>query len=97
MTADIESLVLEHLRAIRATLADHGDRLSQIELQLSAMGQQLAGLTTAVYGGKSELDGIKRRVERIERRLELEDIRHRMCLIDQAASSFLDRIGAQAK
>lgn len=27
----------------------------------------------------------------------LEDIRHRMCLIDQAASSFLDRISAQAK
>jgi archaellum component FlaC len=73
MTAEIENLVLEHLRAIRATLADHGDRLTQIELQLSAMGQQLGALTTAVYGGKSEIDGLKRRVERIERRLELRE------------------------
>ena len=37
------------------------------------MGQQLAGLTTAVYSGKSDLDSLKRRVERIERRLELSD------------------------
>lgn len=73
MTADIESLVLEHLRAIRATQADHGDELAAIRLELSAMGQQLAGLTTAVYSGKSELDSLKRRVERIERRLELSD------------------------
>ena len=73
MTADIESLVLEHLRAIRATQADHGERLTQIELQMSAMGQQLGALTTAVYGGRSELDSMKRRVERIEHRLELRE------------------------
>jgi hypothetical protein len=47
MTADIENRVLEHLRAIRATQADHGERLAQIEIQLSAMGQQLGALTTA--------------------------------------------------
>ena len=34
MTADIENLVLEHLRAIRATLGEHGERLSHIEVQL---------------------------------------------------------------
>ena len=73
MTADIESLVLEHLRAIRATQADHGERLTQIEVQMSAMGQQLGALTTAVYGGKSEMDNVKRRVERLERRLELRE------------------------
>lgn len=76
MTADIENLVLEHLRAIRAKQDEHSDRLSNIEVQLSAMGQQLAGLTTAVYSGKSELDSLKRRVERIERRLELRDAEH---------------------
>jgi polyhydroxyalkanoate synthesis regulator phasin len=73
MTANIENLVLEHLRAIRATQADHGERLAQIEIQLSAMGQQLGALTTAVYSGKSEIDSIKRRIERIERRLELSE------------------------
>jgi hypothetical protein len=40
-------------------------------LQLSAIGQQLAKLTAAVDGGKSDVDELKRRVGRIERRLEL--------------------------
>lgn len=47
MTADIENLVLEHLRAIRADMADVKLRVTQIDVQLSAMGQQLAGLTSA--------------------------------------------------
>ena len=45
---ELASVTLEHLRAIRATQADHGDELAAIRLELSAMGQQLAGLTTAV-------------------------------------------------
>jgi polyhydroxyalkanoate synthesis regulator phasin len=72
MTENVENLVLEQLRAIRATQTEHGNRLIQIELQLSAMGQQLGGLTTAVYSGKSELDELRNRVDRIERRLELQ-------------------------
>lgn len=76
MTADTENLVLEHLRAIRATLGEHSDELAGIRLEISAIGQQLAGLTAAVYSGKSELDSLKRRVERIERRLELTDPTH---------------------
>ena len=40
-------------------------------MQLSAMGQQLAGLTAAVYAGHSEVDSLKSRVERIERRLNI--------------------------
>jgi hypothetical protein len=44
-----ESLMLEHLRAIRATQAEHTERLNRIELQLAAQGQQLGALTTAVY------------------------------------------------
>ena len=76
MTADTENLVLEHLRAIRATLGEHSNELAGIRLEISAMGQQLAGLTAAVYSGKSELDSLKRRVERIERRLELSEPPH---------------------
>jgi hypothetical protein len=71
MTAEIESLVLEHLRAIRADIADLKREVTSNSVQLSAMGQQLAGLTTAVYGSKSDLDDLKRRMERVERRLEL--------------------------
>lgn len=73
---NVESLVLEHLRAIRADLADVKDRLTGVEVQLSAMGQQLAGLTTAVYSGKSDTDSFRRRLERIERRLDLVEQPH---------------------
>jgi predicted nucleic acid-binding Zn-ribbon protein len=71
MTADIENLVLEHLRAIRTDVADVKDRLGRVELGLSTLGQQMGALTTAVYSGRSELDDFRRRIERIERRLEL--------------------------
>jgi hypothetical protein len=54
MTADIENLVLEHLRAIRSDLGDVRERLGYLELNLAALGQQLGALTTAVYSGQSE-------------------------------------------
>lgn len=76
MTAEIDSLVLEHLRAIRADIADLKREVSGNSIQLSAIGQQLGALTTAVYGGKSDMDEVKRRIDRIERRLELNDPHH---------------------
>jgi len=56
MTAEIGSLVLEHLRLIRSDIVDLKRETSSINLQLASMGQQLGALTTAVYGGKSEID-----------------------------------------
>ncbi|WP_295583281.1 hypothetical protein [uncultured Lamprocystis sp.] len=44
MTADIESLVLEHLRAIRAKQDHHSERLDRIEIRLSAIEQTLGSL-----------------------------------------------------
>lgn len=76
LTAEIDSLVLEHLRAIRADIADLKREVSGNSIQLSALGQQVAGLSVAVYGGKSDLDEVKRRIDRIERRLELNDATH---------------------
>jgi predicted nuclease with TOPRIM domain len=73
MTESTENLILEHLRAIRATLAEHGERLSRIEVSLSTLGQQIGALTTAVYGGSSRMDDFERRLQHIERRLELRD------------------------
>ena len=73
MTADIENLILEHLRAIRTDVADVKERLGRVELGLSTLGQQLGALTTAVYAGRSELADFRRRIERIEQRLELSD------------------------
>ena len=74
MTDNVENLVLELLRAIRADVADIKDRLTGVEIQVSALGQQLAGLTTAVYSGKSEIDTFRRRLEHVERRLDLRDV-----------------------
>lgn len=70
---DTDNLVLEHLRAIRADVSDIKDRLGQVELNLSTLGQQVGALTTAVYSGKVDFDSLRRRVERIEQRLELND------------------------
>jgi predicted nucleic acid-binding Zn-ribbon protein len=69
--ASINSLVLEHLRAIRAKQDEHGEALDAIRLELSSIGQQLGALTTSVYSGKSEIDSLRKRIERIEKRLDL--------------------------
>ncbi len=44
MSDKVDNLVLEHLRSIRGTLSDHGERLGRIELRLSAMEQTLGSL-----------------------------------------------------
>ena len=73
MIAEVDNLVLEHLRAIRADIADLNREVAGNSLQIAMLGQQVGALTTAVYSGKSEFEDIKRRVERIERRLDLAD------------------------
>jgi hypothetical protein len=68
-----ENIVLEHLRAIRATQGEHGDRLSRIELRLSAIEQTLGNLYALSGSDRETVAALARRVERIERRLELSD------------------------
>lgn len=69
MTDNVENMVLDLLRAIRADIADLKREVTSNTLQISDMGQQVAGLTNAVYGGRSDLEDVKRRVERLERLL----------------------------
>jgi len=73
MTDNVENLVLELLRAIRADIADLKRDVVGNTVQIAALGQQVAGLSVAVYGGKSDLEDVKRRIEHLERRLELRD------------------------
>lgn len=73
MTENIENLVLEHLRAIRTDIADLKREVAGNSVEIAAMGQQLAGLTAAVYNSKSDLETVKQRVDRLERRLDLRD------------------------
>ncbi len=77
MTESTENLTHEILKRIQNELADMRrdmrEGFADVQVQLAAMGQQLAGLTAAVYGGKSQMQDFKQRIERIERRLELRD------------------------
>jgi ACT domain-containing protein len=73
MTADIESLVLEHLRAMRGDIADIKQRLDRMDLRMSVMEQTLGGLHALSASDRETLQTVIHRVERIERRLELTD------------------------
>jgi hypothetical protein len=69
MAESIESLVLEHLRAIRATQAEHGERLTRIELRLGVIETRVSAVETRL----ADLEvSNQKRLDRIERRLELE-------------------------
>ncbi|MBK8508987.1 MAG: hypothetical protein IPL51_10150 [Candidatus Competibacteraceae bacterium] len=67
------NLMLEILKRLQADMAEAKRDIAAIRVEMAAMGQQLAGLTAAVYSGKTEMDDLRRRVERIERRLDLTD------------------------
>ena len=73
MTNDVENLVLEHLRAIRGTLSDHGARLNRIELRLPAIEQTLGSLYALSGSDRETVNALTRRVERIEERLQLSE------------------------
>ena len=66
MTAEIESLVLEHLRAIRPDIGDIKERLNRIEVRLSVVEQTLGGLYALAGSDRETLNSLTRRVERIE-------------------------------
>jgi len=59
-----DNLVLEHLRAIRATLDRHTDDLLEIKGRLGTLEQQYASISNRV-------DRIDARLDRVERRLDL--------------------------
>ncbi|MGE7367862.1 hypothetical protein ACQKKX_02175 [Neorhizobium sp. NPDC001467] len=64
MSPAVENLVLEHLRAIRATTERLSDDMQEIKGGLGILGQQYAIIS-------NRLDRMDERVLRIEKRLEL--------------------------
>lgn len=70
MANDADNLVLGQLRAIRGDIAELKRHAASTNVRLASMGQQIVALTTAVYGGCSDSEELRRRVER---RLELAD------------------------
>jgi archaellum component FlaC len=59
-----ENIILEHLRAIRATQDRHSEDLREIKGRLGILEQQYASIST-------RLDRLDERVNRIEKRLDL--------------------------
>ncbi len=59
-----DHIVLEHLRAIRATLDRHTDDLMEIKGRLGTLEQQYASISNRV-------DRIDERLHRVEKRLDL--------------------------
>jgi hypothetical protein len=80
MTDNIDSLVLENLRAIRATQDNHTERFARIEsrmgnleLTVAGMRRDLAHMYGEIVEQHAHTDQLIARIERIERRLELQD------------------------
>ncbi|WP_295885869.1 hypothetical protein [uncultured Thiohalocapsa sp.] len=73
MANDLDNLVLGQLRAIRADIAKLKRHAESTKAQLAGMGQQIGALTIGVYGGRSDIEELRRRLDRVERRLELAD------------------------
>lgn len=69
----MEDLVIEILKDLQARMKrlDEGQTLLRVEL--SALGQQVAGLTAALYAGRDRMGEFERRLDRIERRLEINE------------------------
>lgn len=82
MTSGTDSLVLEHLRAIRLKLDEHDGkfrevlgRLLRVGAGIATLRRDQAGDAEAVVGVQAQLDSLKDEVERIKRRLDLADSR----------------------
>jgi prefoldin subunit 5 len=70
---ETENLILEHLRAIRATQDRHSDDLREIKGRLGILESQVGSLTAQYASLSNRLDRMDERVARIERRLELRE------------------------
>lgn len=73
MLDEIASLVLEHLRAIRAKLDDMAADVVELKQRMGLLEGQVAHLFGQYAILSSRVDRIDARLERIERRLDLVD------------------------
>lgn len=78
MADQTDSLVLEHLRALRAgqeriedEIREMKHRLTSVESGIAGIRRDGAGTQDDVYRQQATMDKLKERLDRIERRLEL--------------------------
>jgi uncharacterized coiled-coil protein SlyX len=75
MTDNVEHLILEHLRALRADSAEVKERLDLLTSRVNAVERTVANLTIQMAEFSGRMDPFDRRLNRIERRLDLVDER----------------------
>jgi tetrahydromethanopterin S-methyltransferase subunit G len=66
-----DSLILEHLRAIRSAQARHDEKFQEVITRLGAIERDLAAMKVDFASMQVRLDRHDARLDRIERRLEL--------------------------
>lgn len=72
-TEEMDNIVLEQLRIIRATLDDLKVEVRNFNSRVSANEHQLAGFLLSGASQSDEIDLLKARMDRVERRLDLRD------------------------
>ncbi|HEV7881814.1 hypothetical protein [Bradyrhizobium sp.] len=68
-----DSIVLEHLRAIRGDMGKLVGEMQTMRAETTAMRQFMAGMMTIQEHDHVDIAGIKSRLDHIEKRLELAD------------------------
>ncbi len=70
---EIDNLILENLRAMRASLDRNENKLDMLIVRVSSLEGQMAAIHVDLAGVNLRLDHLGARVERIERRPDLAD------------------------
>ena len=73
MADNVENLMLEHLRAIRADMSSLKDEMSGMRSEMVAIRHHMAGLMNSQLAIDGEIATLKVRLDRVEKRLELAD------------------------
>ncbi|WP_275782735.1 hypothetical protein [Pararhizobium gei] len=73
MNENVENLVLEHLRIIRADMSSMKEDMGGMRAEILIIRQHMAGLLGSQTLHDVEIAGLKVRLDRLEKRLELAD------------------------
>lgn len=73
MTDDVENLVLEHLRQIRASIEKLAGDVADIKIRVGSLEEHVSLIHADLASMNRRLDRLDSRVDRIERRLELNE------------------------
>ena len=74
MTEQVESLILEYLRGIRADISSMKQDIRELKLRMTSLETHVGSLFGDVIRQNARLDSIDERLTRIEHRLELQPV-----------------------